>query len=228
MLRAVILDVDGTLILSNEAHARAWEEAYREYGYDVPRPQIQPLIGMGGDKLMARLTPDLNEGEGIGKEITELRKNIFMERYLPDVKPAPGSRALVMRMRDDGLTIGIASSAKGDELQDLLRAADVDDLIQEATTSSDADQSKPAPDIVHAALQQVKTEPSQVLMIGDTPYDVESARQAGVGTIAVRCGGHDDAEMNDALAIYDDPADLLAHYDESPLGHRIGSTPASP
>lgn len=227
MLRAVILDIDGTLILSNEAHARAWQDAYREHGYEVPWEKVYPLVGMGGDKLMATLTPDLNEEEGTGKEISQSRKTIFQERYLSRVQPAPGARELVARLRDEGLTVGIASSARGDELEALLKAARVDDLIQEATTSSDAEQSKPAPDIVQAALQRVHSEPSEVVMVGDSPYDVESADKAGVGTIAVRCGGHDDAELKNALAVYDDPADLLAHYEESPLAQRAGSATRS-
>jgi len=219
MPRAVILDIDGTLLLSNEAHARSWSEAYAKHGYQVSWQRIQPLVGMGGDKLMAQLTPELNEEEGVGKDIAETRKSVFMDRYLPDLEPAPGSRALVQHIRDQGLTVGIASSAKQDELQTLLKAAGVDDLIQEATTSSDADQSKPAPDIVQVALEQVRAEPSEVVMIGDTPYDIESAAKAGVGVIAVRCGGHSDLDLEGALAIYDDPADVLAHYEESPLGH---------
>jgi phosphoglycolate phosphatase-like HAD superfamily hydrolase len=102
----------------------------------------------------------------------------------------------------------------------LLKAAQVDDLLDkdEATTSSDAEASKPAPDIVEAALSKLKLEPSEVLMLADTPYDIKSAQGAGVRMIAVRCGGFDDEQLAGAIAIYDDPADLLAHYADSPLG----------
>jgi phosphoglycolate phosphatase-like HAD superfamily hydrolase len=113
----------------------------------------------------------------------------------------------------------IASSATSEELSVLLKAAQADDLLSqdEATTSSDAENSKPEPDLVEAALSKIGMQPDQVVMVGDTPYDVESARKAGVGVIALRCGGFDDSQLQDAIAIYDDPADLVAHYDHSPL-----------
>jgi phosphoglycolate phosphatase-like HAD superfamily hydrolase len=120
----------------------------------------------------------------------------------------------------------VASSAKKDELESLLKAARVDDLIPRRTTSDDAEQSKPAPDIVEVALKSIDKDPQHVVMLGDTPYDVESAGKAGVGVIAVRCGGHGDQELDGALAIYDDTADVLAHYDESPLSR--GTATESP
>ena len=225
-LQGVLLDIDGTLLLSNEAHARAWVDAYADFGYEVEQEKIEPLIGMGGDKVMARLTPNLNKEEGVGKQIDERRKEIFLEQYAPSLQPSPGARNLVQRMRDDGLQITIATSASNEELETLLKAARVDDLIEVTTTSGDAEQSKPAPDIVAAALEKSGKEADQVQMLGDTPYDIESAGKAGVGVIAVRCGGHTDQDLSGALAIFDDPADLLAHYDESPLarGARAMST----
>jgi phosphoglycolate phosphatase-like HAD superfamily hydrolase len=113
----------------------------------------------------------------------------------------------------------IASSATSEEMEILLKAAQVDDLLKEITTSSDAEASKPEPDIVEAALRKLQMEPSQVLMIGDTPYDIQSAGAAGVEVIAVRCGGFDDTALAGAKAIYDDPADVLAHYADSSLSH---------
>jgi phosphoglycolate phosphatase-like HAD superfamily hydrolase len=122
-------------------------------------------------------------------------------------------------MQDAGLRLIIATSATSQELSVLLKAAQVDDLLDqnEAATSSDTEASKPAPDIVEVALKKLKMEPSEVLMLADTPYDIQSAKGAGVEMIAVRSGGFDDEQLKDALAIYDDPADLLAHYDTSPL-----------
>lgn len=216
--QGVLLDIDGTLLLSNDAHAHAWVDAYAEFGYTVEFERVQPLIGMGGDKVMARLTPGLNKEEGVGKQIDERRKEIFMQRYAPNLKPSRGARDLVLRMKRDGLQITIATSSSSSELQTLLEKARVDDLVEETTTSSDAEQTKPDPDLVEAALKRSQKKSDEVVMIGDTPYDVESAGKAGVGVIAVRCGGHDDTQLSGALAIYDDPADLLAHYDESPLG----------
>lgn len=217
-LQAVILDVDGTLVLSNDAHAQAWVEGFAAYGYDVAFEKVRPLIGMGGDQVIPKLIPGLNDEEGDGKAITEKRKELIMERLGPALSPTKGARDLILRMQEDGLKLIIASSATRQELSVLLKAAQVDDLLKEATTSSDAEASKPAPDIVEAALDKLKMEPSQVLMIGDTPYDIQSAKGAGVELIAVRCGGFDDEQLKQAIAIYDDPADLLAHYSNSPLG----------
>ncbi len=211
--RGVILDIDGTLVLSNDAHARAWVEAFTEHGYSIPFERVRPLMGMGGDKLLPTLVPDLSSTEGVGKQIAERRKEIFLTRYAPTLQAAPGARPLVERMRDAGLRLVVASSARRDELEALLKAAQVDDLLDQRVTASDAKESKPAPDVVGVAMDRIGLPPGQVVMLGDTPYDIESAGKLGVRTLAVRCGGFDDARLAGAIAIYDDPADLLAHYD---------------
>lgn len=216
-IRGVLLDVDGTLVLSNDAHARAWEQAFAEHGYDIPYERIRPLMGMGGDKLLPAVVPGLSDEEGVGKRIAERRKAIFLEQYAATLRPAPGARRLVERMTDAGLKLVISSSAKSDELEALLRAADVAGLVQTATTSSEADESKPAPDVVAVSLRKIELPAEQVLLLGDTPYDIESAGKAGVGVVAVRCGGFGDERLAGALAVYDDPADLRAHYETSPL-----------
>jgi len=215
-LQGVILDVDGTLVLSNDAHAQAWVDAFAAFGYEVPFERVRPLIGMGGDQVIPQMVPGLTDEEGDGKAISERRKELIINHYGPKLEPANGSRQLILKMKDAGLKLIIASSATSQELEVLLKAAQVDDLLDEATTSSDAEASKPAPDIVEVALSKLQIEPNQVLMLGDTPYDIKSAAAAGVGVIAVRCGGFDDAQLAGAIAIYDDPADLLAHYADSP------------
>lgn len=217
MPRGVILDVDGTLLLSNDAHARAWADAFRDFGYEIDVEALRPLIGMGGDKLMARVTPGLSEEDGVGKQIAERRKEIFSHLYAQGLKPAPGARALVQRMKDDGLRIAIASSAKGEELDLLLDKAGIADLIKTKTTSNEVSESKPAPDIVQVALDKLELPHSDVLMLGDTPYDIESAGKAGIRTIAVRCGGHSEDELKGAIAIFDNPEALLENVDHSPL-----------
>lgn len=217
MLRGILLDIDGTLLLSNDAHARAWVAAFANHGYAVSFDRVRSLIGMGGDKLLPAIVPGLSDQQGEGKQIADERKTLFRQRELADLQPAPGARELVERLDRAGLKLVVASSASGDELDSLLQAARVDDLIDTATTSSDAKESKPDPDIVAAALDRSDLRAEEVLMIGDTPYDVESAARCGVGLIAVRCGGWDDDRLDGALAIYDDPADLLAHWRESPL-----------
>lgn len=221
-LQGVILDVDGTLVLSNDAHAEAWVEAFAAFGYEVKFEDVRPLIGMGGDQIVPKFAPGLSGNEGKGKEIGDRRKELIINNFGSNLAPAKGARQLIQKMQDEGLRLLIASSATSQELSVLLKAASVDDLLSQdnATTSSDAKKSKPAPDLVEAALSKIGLQPNEVVMLGDTPYDIESAGKAGVGVIAVRCGGFDDSQLKDAIAIYDDPADLLSEYDNSPLAKK--------
>jgi HAD superfamily hydrolase (TIGR01509 family) len=172
---------------------------------------------MGGDKLLARLVPGLSDEEGEGKQLADRHKQIFLQQYGPQLQPTPGARDLVQRIKQSRLKPVIATSAKSEELKALLKAAQVEDLIEEKADSDDAAESKPDPDIVHAALRKSGSKPEESLLIGDTPYDLEAANRAGVAVIAVRCGGHDD-DLKGALAVYDDPVDILRHWDETPLG----------
>lgn len=213
---AVILDIDGTLIDSNDAHARAYEDAGRELGFDIPFERVRPLIGKGGDKVLPEVT-GIEEDSPDGERITERKGEIFRERYLPTLKPLPGARQLLHRFRDDSMKLVIATSAGKDDLKGLLEQAGVADLIQDATSADDAEESKPDPDIVLAALKQAGFPPEEIVMIGDTPYDVEAATRAGVRIVGVRCGGWGDQDLQGAIAVYDDPADLLDRYDESPF-----------
>lgn len=216
-IHGVILDVDGTLILSNDAHAKAWEEALADFGYFVLYEKIRPLIGMGGDKVLPETIGLQKESED-GIKISAKRKEIFRKKYVPNLQAAPGAADLVLHMRENGLKLAVASSADKDELEDLLQIVGVSKLIEEETSSRDASRSKPDPDIMQVTLQRIGLPADQVLMLGDTPYDIEAAGKVGVGTIALRCGGWSDPELKGAIAIYDDPADLLSHYDTSPLG----------
>lgn len=217
--RGVLLDVDGTLVDSNDAHARAWAAVLTEAGYDVPVDRVRPLIGEGGDKLLPQLT-GLRADSPRARELSAQRKRLFLERFLPLLRPFPGARALLERLRREELALVVATSASDEELGALLDAAGVRDLIEGGATKDDAARSKPDPDIVRAALARAKLPASAAVMLGDTPYDVAAARRAGVAIIALRCGGWSDSALRGAAAIYDDPADLLAHYEESPLARR--------
>jgi HAD superfamily hydrolase (TIGR01509 family) len=217
LLQGVIFDIDGTLVDSNDAHAESWVDTFAEAGYDVPFDVVRPLIGMGGDKLLPKAAHIESDSEE-GRRLTKRRSEIFREKYLPHLKPLPGSRALVLRVREDGLTPVVATSAKDQELKALLKAAQVEDLMEDRATSSDAKRSKPDPDIVRAAIDQSGIPSDKLVMIGDTPYDVEAASRAGVRVIGFRSGGWSDIELRGAAEIYDGPADLLAHYDSSLLG----------
>jgi len=216
-IRGVILDVDGTLVLSNEAQAKSWVEAMADFGYYVSVERIGPLVGMGGDKVLPETT-GLQKNSEDGIKIDARRAEIFKQKYLPTLQAAPGARDLLQHMREKGLKLAVASSAKMDELKPLLQVVGAADLVQEETSASDASQSKPNPDIIQVTLQRIGLPADQVLMLGDTVYDIEAAGRAGIGTIALRCGGWSDRDLKGALAIYNDPADLLEHYDTSPLG----------
>ena len=217
MLQGVIFDIDGTLVDSNDAHAKSWVDTFADAGYDVPFDVVRPLIGMGADKLLPktiRIRHDTDEG----KKLIKRRSEIFRERNLPHLRPFKGSRDLVLRVRSSGLKAIVATSAKDEELQGLLKAAHVDDLMQERATSSDAKRSKPDPDVVLAAIEESGISPDHLVMIGDTPYDIEAAAKANVRAIAFRCGGWSDEELGDAAEIYDGPANLLGKYESSLIG----------
>ena len=221
LVRGVILDIDGTLVDSNDQHAHAWVDATHEAGFEeVSFVHVRPLIGMGGDKVLPALTR-LTKDEAKGARIAERSGEIFRERYLPDVRPFPRVRELLERMVAQDLTLVIATSSNRENLKGLLAAAGVQDLIDEATTASDAKASKPEPDIVEAAVRRSGLRKEQLIMIGDTPYDVDASTRAGVRIVSLRCGGWwaDDA-FEGALEIYNDPADLLEAFDYSPFTAR--------
>ena len=215
---AVILDVDGTLVDSNDAHTRAWLDGFAAHGITVAYQPVRRSIGMGGDKLMPAVA-GIEEDTPQGKAIAEPRGRIFKDRYLPHIRPFEGTRALLERFIADGYKLAVASSAKEDELGPLLEIAQVSDLITTSTSSDDADNSKPDPDIIHAALKRVSSAPHEALMLGDTPYDITAATSAGVRIVAVECGGWRREDLRGAVEVYAAPADLLKRYDDSVFAH---------
>lgn len=218
--RVVLLDIDGTLIASNDAHARAWVASLAEFGYVVSFERVRPLIGKGGDKILPELV-GLDAESAEARRMGEMRGEMFRTRELPHLAATPGARDLLLRFRADGYELAVATSAKADDVQVTLEQAGVADLIQTATSSDDAERSKPDPDIVRAALHRSRRPASHAIMLGDTPYDIEAATRARVRIVAFRCGGYwSDEALGGAEAIYDDPAALLARYDDSVFGAR--------
>ncbi len=215
-IRAVLFDIDGTLLDSNDAHAHAWLDALRGHGRDVPFELVRSKIGMGGDKLLASLV-GIDHESVEGKQITERRVAILKAHYLADVGPFPGARALVDRIRSRGITCVTATSAKAADVADLLREAAVADLMDIIVTSDDVDRSKPDPDLISVAVEKAGVGKDEVILIGDTPYDIEAATKAGVATIAFRCGGWKNQDLEGAIAIYDGPSDLASQLDQSPI-----------
>jgi HAD superfamily hydrolase (TIGR01549 family) len=218
-LHVVLLDIDGTLIDSNDAHARAWVAALAEHGYVVLFEEVRPLIGMGGDKLLPMLV-GLDSESDEAERISESRAEFF-QRELPALRPTRGARELLVLLKSEGLETAVATSADEKEVEAILQQAGVADLIEAKASSGDADRSKPDPDIVRAALRKSSSYAGHSVMIGDTPYDIEAATRARVSTVALRCGGWwSDEQLRNAIAIYDDPADLVENFGTSPLNVR--------
>ncbi len=220
MIRGILLDIDGTLVRSNDEHAQAWSEALRRFGYDVPWNEIRGWIGMGGDKILPRVDRRLNDKEDPGASIARLRQEIFLQTCVERLRPQPGARDLLECFRSHSLRRVAATSAKRAELDAILRAGTIEDEIDLAATSDDADRSKPDADVIASALAKAGLRQDEAVYLGDTPYDVQASRKAGVAVIALRCGGWGDSDLAGADAIYDTPAELLGRLDESPIGLR--------
>lgn len=217
MIKAVIFDIDGTLVDSVDLHARAWQETFRHFGKDIPYERVRHQIGKGGDQLMPVFFSK-EEVEELGSEMEKYRGELYQRDYLPRVRAFPNVRELFLRIKADGKRIALASSAKEDELGAYKKITNIEDLVEEETSSDDADKSKPHPDIFEAVMERLGgIEPLEAMVIGDTPYDAEAAGKAGLRTIGVLCGGFPEAELMAAgcVQIYKDPADLLARYEET-------------
>ena len=215
MPMAVIFDVDGTLIDSVDFHAKAWADAFVEFGCDVPFERVRRQIGKGGDKLLpVFLTkPQIKR---FGDDLETFRGEHFKRKYLPLLRPFAGVRSLFERLIGDDIQIALASSAKPDELEIYKEIAEVADLLDAVTSSEDAEESKPAPDIVHAALRKLgRARKDEIVMIGDTPYDAQAAVKAGLRCIGVLCGGFTSASLTKGgcSAVYRSPSNILVNYD---------------
>ena len=218
-LAGVLLDIDGTLIDSNDANARAWMEALGAHGIEVNYLKLREGVGMGGDNFLPKIA-HIESDSPKGKAVSETRSEILKSKYLPNLKAFVQVKELLTRLHQDGIKLVVATSAKSDKADALLKLTGAVDLIGAIATTEDAKNSKPDPDIIHAALQKSGLSAGEVIMLGDTPYDVEAAQKAGVGIIGVRCGGWTAPDLKGALAVYDDAADLLARYADSPLRPR--------
>ena len=219
MPKAIIFDVDGTLIDTVGLHAQAWSDTFEHYGLDVPAEEVRGQIGKGGDQLMpVFLDPARIEKEG--EEIERFRADLFKRRYLPQARGFPAVRELFQRIRADGKQIALASSCKADELDGYMELAGVRDLVDAKTTSDDAERSKPYPDIFEAALEKLPgVQAGEAVVVGDSPYDAEAAGKAGLRTVGLLSGGFSESELRAAgcIAIYKDPEELLQNFAGSPL-----------
>jgi len=212
--KAAIFDVDGTLLDSVDLHAIAWHEAMAKFGHDVSFEQARGQIGKGGDKLIPVFLSAAEQRDH-GKELDKWRGERLKERYQPLVRPFSAVPDLLRRVRDAGLRVAIASSAKRDELERYLDIARIAELVDVVTSSEDASESKPAPDVFEIVLKKLMISGAEAVAIGDTPYDAIAAGKAGIATIGVLCGGFTEHSLRGAgsVEVYPGPATLFANFD---------------
>jgi HAD superfamily hydrolase (TIGR01549 family) len=213
---AFIFDIDGTLVDSNKLHVDSWDRAFRKFGKQFPREALRAQIGKGSDQYLPEFLSE-KEIADFGKELDEYRSELFRKEYLPRVRPFPKARELFQRIRDDHKRIVLASSGKKADTEYYVKLLKIENLIEGYISGDDADNSKPAPDIFAASLKKLGgISPDDAVTVGDTRFDIEAARKAGLTTIAFLCGGTSELVLREAgaVAIYRDPADFLAHYDE--------------
>jgi HAD superfamily hydrolase (TIGR01509 family) len=217
MIKAVIFDIDGTLVDSVDLHARAWQEAFAHFGKTIEYDAVRSQIGKGGDQLIPVFLSK-EEEERFGKDLDDYRGKLFKSKYLSQVKAFPQVRELVQRVKVDGKQVALASSAKEDEVQIYKRIANIEDLIQKQTSSDDAEKSKPHPDIFEAVLQRMHdVRAEEAVAVGDSPYDAIAAKKLNMPSIGVLSGGFPEEELRAAgySEIYCDCAGLLKHYQQS-------------
>ena len=216
MIEAALCDIDGTLVQSNWLHAAAWRDAFAGMDIDLDVETLRRQIGKGGDELIPVFVPWWRRS-AVEEPLKTYRKFIFQQDYLHRVEPFPKVRDLFLRLKEAGIRLALSSSADRDDLQIYRQLARIDDLIQESTSSDDADRAKPHPDIFQATLKKLGLSASKVLALGDTPYDAQAAGKAGISTVGVTTGGWSKQELLEAgcIEVYTDVADLLDHFEES-------------
>ncbi|GAC1328025.1 MAG: HAD family hydrolase [Mycobacteriales bacterium] len=209
----VLFDVDGTLVDTNYLHVLAWWHAFRDADHDVSMTDIHRSIGMGSDTLVEHLL-------GREDEHAAAAHTHHYAPYLEQLRPFPQAAETLRAVKALGLQVVLATSASEDEVESLTKAIGADDAIGEVTSSADAETSKPAPDILQVALERSGLRPEDTLMVGDTVWDIEAARKAGLDCIAVLSGGISRSELEQAgaVAVYDNVAALLDDLDASPIG----------
>lgn len=213
---AAILDIDGTLVDSNYQHTLAWYRAFRQHGHVLPVWRIHRHIGMGGDQLVASLCGDEVEAEQ-GDDIRVAEKVLYVE-LIHEVKPLQGARELIVDLKRDDRRVVLASSAKPEEVEHYLDLIDARGLADAWTSAGDVEATKPAPDLVEAALERIGGGPA--VMVGDSTWDCEAAERAGVQTVAVLTGGFSEQELRDAgaVAVFTSIEELRRRLSETPLG----------
>ena len=209
-IKAILFDIDGTLVDSNDLHVDAWLEAFADHGHDIDRDAIRGQIGKGADMLVPALIPGASESQA--EQLGDAHGEAFKGEYLDRVRPFPQARDLLARVHEAGLKVALASSASAGELDHYLELLGVAEFVDETTTIDDVNNSKPAGDIVATALGKLGVTAEEALFVGDTPYDIEAGAKCGIATIAVRSGGFSDDALTGARVVYADAAAVLAAF----------------
>lgn len=217
-IKAVLCDLDGTLLDSNAFHAESWQRTLEHFGFPADFEAIVKQIGKGGEYLLPQFVP-AEKLPSLEKEINAFRKKLFHREYIDRIVPFADARRLLERMRQHGLRIAVATSSEKEDLEAFKTLLKIHELIEEDATADDADKPKPEPDIFQAAMDLLKVAPDEALALGDTPWDVQAAAKASVRTVAVQSGGWRKEELQEAgaLAVYVDVADILRNFDRSPF-----------
>ena len=216
-IKAIIFDLDGTLVDSVDYHAQAWVKAFKQYGYDFSFEKLRQQIGKGSEFIIGELLSE-KEADKLESDIATYRKQYYQDNLLEQVKPFPQVRELFAKIKADDLKIVLASSARTETIEHYKKLLDIEDLIDGATSTDDVAKSKPEPDIFKSALEKLgkldNISPEEVIVVGDSPYDAIAASKIGLRTIGVLCGGFEPETLTQAgcVAIYQDPADLFNHY----------------
>ena len=211
-LQALLLDIDGTLIDSNDKHAHCWIEAFAHFGKTVQWDLIRGQIGKGGDLLV----PDsLNAREmrDYGEPLKKYRGELWKEKYMRTVQAFPGAVEAMKTLHDEGIRLALASSSNPDEVEYYVELLGVADLLEGTTSKGDAETSKPSPEIFEAAIDRVQSDPVRTMAVGDTPYDVLAAHRIPVAVAAVLCGGFPRATLTKAEFIFEDVPHLVKELD---------------
>lgn len=229
MVKAAIFDIDGTLIDSVHSHIEAWKRAFARFGKEISDEEIRHQIGKGTDDMLpVFFSPE--ELERFRPELEKYRGELFKCEYLPSLQPFPRVRDLFERIKDDGIKIALDSTAKGEEIAIYKEIARIGDLVNCAVCSEEVKHAKPHRDMCAVALEKLGVAPHQVIAIGDTAYDVESASKMNVSSIGFLCGGgtKDELQGTGCVAVYENPADLLERYDCSPLSPSVHTIKTDP
>lgn len=212
LTEAFLLDIDGTLIDSNDKHADCWVEAFAHFGKRVEWKFVRGQIGKGGDLLVPD-TLDAREMRDYGEDLKSHRSELWKREYMKSVTPFAGVTDAIRALHDRGARVAFASSSNPDEVEYYVELLGVGDLLEGSTSKEDAEFSKPSPEIFQAALERVKSEPSKTFVVGDTPYDILAAHRIPVPIVAVRCGGFPDDLLAKAEFLFDDLPHLVKELD---------------